>query len=572
MLSNLFRRKKIDDILHNIEDQNFGKNVLNKKLGVFDLTMLGVAGIIGAGIFSVIGNAAYTGGPAIVVLFAFIAVTCGFSALCYAQFASIIPVSGSAYTYSYVVFGELIAWIIGWDLIIEYAVGNIAIAISWSDYFTHFVNYFGVNVPAYLSTDYLTAFRGFTTVSEQIKSGISINEVSPALQEAFSAYKNAPVVFGMRLIADIPAFSIVILITYIAFIGINESRIANNILVILKLAILMLVILFGSMYIDTENWQPFAPNGIEGVLKGTAGVFFAYIGFDAISTTAEESRNPQKDLPRSIIYSIIITTIMYIAIGLVITGMVSYKLLGVGDPLAFVFSYVGAGNISFIISLSAIIAMASVLLVFQIGQPRIWMSMSRDGLLPEKFSRIHKKHRTPAFATIVTGILVAVPTLFLNLTEVTDLTSIGTLFAFALVSGGVLFLNKEIYGSTKPTFRIPYINSRKYLPLLWISIILIILFSVNNNFFENIISGNFKDSFLMNSENIVFISIAAIFTFFAIYKEFSLIPGIALLSNLYLMCQLGLTNWIRFGIWLLIGLIIYFLYGYRKSKLREKQV
>jgi len=401
------------------------------------------------------------------------------------------------------------------------------------------------------------------------------------LAEAWRAWSTAPSMGGFRLIADIPAFAIVVLITWLVYRGIRESKRASNIMVLLKVAILLMIIAVGAFYVNPENWSPFAPNGITGVLKGVSGVFFAYIGFDAISTTAEECKNPQRDLPRSMIYSLIITTILYVAISLVLTGMVSYNLLGVSDPLAFVFDKLHLTMLSGIIALSAVIAMASVLLVFQIGQPRIWMSMSRDGLLPPVFSRLHPKYHTPAFSTIITGILVAVPTLFMNLTEVTDLTSIGTLFAFVLVSGGILILdgkktpvgNLGRRGSGK--FRVPFVNSRYWLPVIWLGIVLLMreldpedLLSLFD--FNRLPGETFWDIFQHKIPHYSFLIVAIVVTLLAIKQELSLIPVLGLIANFYLMSQLGITNWLRFLIWLVIGLALYFVYGSRHSRLGEK--
>src|SRR5690606_21716982 len=288
------------------------------------------------------------------------------------------------------------------------------------------------------------------------------------LQQSYMAWSTAPQLGGLRIIADVPALMIVFLITWLVYVGIKETRRATNLMVIFKIVILIVVVAIGAFYVAPANWSPFLPNGFEGMMKGVSAVFFAYIGFDAISTTAEECKDPQRDLPRGMILSLVICTILYIIIALVLTGMVSYKELQVGDPLAFVFQQVGLEKISYIISFSAVIATASVLLVFQMGQPRIWMNMSRDGLLPKAFSRIHPKYKTPSFATIVTGIVVAVPALFMNLTEVTDLTSIGTLFAFVLVCGGVLLLPKREVTAVKPKFQIPYISSQFIVPVLFI--------------------------------------------------------------------------------------------------------
>jgi len=400
---------------------------------------------------------------------------------------------------------------------------------------------------------------------------------------------NAPHLGSIRIIADIPAFGITVFITYLVYVGIYETKLAGNTMVLLKLVVLMVVIGVGSFYVDPKNWSPFAPNGIGGVLKGVAGVFFAYIGFDAISTTAEECVNPRRDLPRSMIYSLLITTVLYILISLVLTGMVHYGDLAVGDPLAFAFQKVHLTKLSGIIAIGAVIAMASVLLVFQVGQPRIWMSMSRDGLLPKIFSRLHPKYRTPAFSTIITGIVVAVPSLFLNLTEVTDLTSIGTLFAFVLVSGGVLVLDDHRKADRikpeKGIFTVPYINSRYFLPLIWVGIF-IVLYYWNppelQAFFKSLNPGTsagqastgnsisvfpFQHFIRLEFPMLLFVAAAFILSVAGIWKQFSLIPVLGLLTNFYLMAQLGITNWMRFLIWLVVGLVIYFSFGRKHSKL-----
>lgn len=574
----LFRRKSIDAILAHAEREHEAGRDMRKDLGVRDLTSLGIAAIVGAGIFSTIGNAAAAGGPAVSLLFVFSAIACGFSALCYAQFASSIPLSGSAYTYAYASFGELIAWIIGWDLIMEYAVGNIAVAISWSGYFVGLMSGLGISIPDYLAIDYLSASRGFHAASDMLAQGILPSALPGELADAYRAWTMAPQIGGIRLIADIPAFAIVVAITWLVYTGIRESKTAGNIMVLLKISILLMIIAVGAFYVDTGNWSPFAPNGITGVLKGVSGVFFAYIGFDAISTTAEECKNPQRDLPRSMVYSLIITTILYVAISLVLTGMVSYVFLGVADPLAYVFTKLNLWWLSGIIALSAVIAMASVLLVFQVGQPRIWMSMSRDGLLPPVFSKLHRKYRTPAFSTIITGILVAVPSLFMNLTEVTDLTSIGTLFAFVLVSGGILILDGRkvpagnLGGKGTGKFRVPYLDSRKWLPFIWLGVILILmtmdmedLTSVFN--FHRQAGESGWDVIKHKIPHFAFIIVAVSVSISAVIKKLSLIPVLGLVTNFYLMSQLGITNWLRFVVWLVIGLAIYFAYGVRKSRM-----
>jgi len=578
----LFRKKSISHILQDARNREGEHSGLRKSLNVFDLTALGIAAVIGAGIFSTIGNAAANGGPAISLLFLFTALACAFSALCYAQFASLIPISGSAYTYAYASFGEFIAWIIGWDLIMEYAIGNIAVAISWSDYFTGFLGGIGLHVPAYLGIDYLSAARGYHQATLELMRGVPQANWPDMLREAYTAWQSAPVIGGIHIIADIPAFSIVVFITVLVFIGIYETKIASNTMVLLKVGILLMIIGVGAFYIDPGNWHPFAPHGVAGVLKGVSGVFFAYIGFDAISTTAEECRNPRRDLPRAIILALIITTALYVLISLVLTGMVHYTDLAVGDPLAFAFQKLHLTKLSGVIAISAVIAMASVLLVFQVGQPRIWMSMSRDGLLPPSFSKIHKRFKTPWFATIIAGILVAIPSLFLNLTEVTDLTSIGTLFAFILVSGGVLVLQSDWKKDGTPNnekgFRVPYFNSRYFLPVIWTGLFLC-LYYWNRQEINILFSTIFDSSnipypasriphlLLQNFPMVLFVMTAIVLTWYGIRKQLSLIPVLGLLTNFYLMAQLGVTNWLRFLLWLVIGLVIYFSYGRRHSKL-----
>ncbi len=560
MLKDLFRKKSLEHILNDVKsgfsDSEHASNQLKKELHVKDLTLMGIAAVVGAGIFSTIGEASFQGGPGVTILFILTAITCGFSALCYAEFASRIPVAGSAYTYAYASFGELIAWIIGWDLLMEYAIGNIAVAISWSTYFVNFLEGFNIHLPEYLTLDYFSAFRAHEQIQELTKSG-HLKDITDTLKSAAIAWDTAPGIGGIKLIANIPALAIVIAITYLVYIGIRETKKATNAMVFLKIAIVIAVIIIGFFYVSPANWHPFMPNGFGGVMKGVSGVFFAYIGFDAISTTAEECENPQRDLPRGMIYSLIICTVLYILIALVLTGMVSYKDLQVGDPLAFVFKKVGLMKISYVISISAVIATASVLLIFQLGQPRIWMSMSRDGLLPKAFSRIHPKYQTPSFATIVTGFVVAIPALFLNLTEVTDLTSIGTLFAFVLVCGGVLLMPRE--AAVKGRFHLPYVNSKFIAPVLFI-----IGMTTFWHPFLNLFSGeNVHERFPF----FLFIILSAILTILAVIKNLSLIPVLGLLSCFYLMTELTYQSWIRFLVWLIIGLVLYFTYGYKHSVL-----
>jgi len=709
MINSLFRKKSIAQIQadaaaglsDHAQDGIGGEGGgLRRTLGVFDLTLMGIAAIIGAGIFAMVGKASYSGGPAVAFLFVFTAVACGFSALCYAEFASRIPVAGSAYTYAYASMGEFIAWIIGWDLIVEYAIGNIAVAISWSDYFTGLLKGYGINVPLHFTMDFVTAKRGFAAVEEAIAGGTSLEVLTKACEvkdavvgcaqiDAYSAWLNAPKLGSIPIVADLPALLITVVISALVYIGIRESKFASNIMTVLKVGIILLVVFLGMTYVQPENWSPFAPNGVAGVMKGVAAVFFAYIGFDALSTTAEECKNPRRDLPIAMILSLVICTILYIAHALVLTGMVSYTKLDVGDPLAFVFGPEGANIpwVAGIIAVSAVIALATVFLVFQIGQPRLWMAMSRDGLLPKIFSSIHPKFQTPWFATIVTALVVAIPALFMNLTEVTDLASIGTLFAFVVVCAGVLFKDKEFKESG--TRFVPYINAQILLPvLLLLTGFLLVYFSgvsvVNEksnpkanevkistetlstvdeanpneislfdgktltngavysegigtltNFFsvstdsknlevditgpttKKVMKLDYKDKFIIgapdgdkvitptkdeqkivvNTANgektfkvktveeseswlsafshkipmIFFIIIAVLLLVLSITKKLSLIPILGLLLCLYLMTELGVTNWLRFGVWLLVGLVIYALYGYKNSHLHKAE-
>ncbi|MFC5272116.1 amino acid permease [Adhaeribacter terreus] len=566
----LFRKKDINRLLGetHYEDEMYGGLELARNLTLRDLTSLGIAAIIGAGIFSTIGNASAAGGPAVSMLFVFTAIACAFSAICYAQFASTIPVSGSAYTYAYASFGELIAWIIGWDLLMEYAIGNIAVAISWSDYFTSLLAGLNIHIPAYLTMDFLSAMRGHKEVSELLASGTALKDIPLNLQNAYEAWQTAPALGSVRLVADIPALLIVVLITYLVYIGIKESKRTANMLVLLKLIVILLVIAVGAFYVQPENWSPFAPNGVSGVLKGVSAVFFAYIGFDAISTTAEEAKNPQRDMPKAMIYALVICTVLYVIITLVLTGMVSYKELAVGDPLAYVFERLDLGFMAGIISVSAVIAMASVLLVFQLGQPRIWMSMSRDGLLPKAFAKIHPKYQTPSFATIVTGFVVAVPALFMNLTEVTDLTSIGTLFAFVLVCAGILILERDPDHRMRAGFKVPYYNGKFIFPLILVAVLAIgFYFNAEgiNNFLK--FEGGWEET-QHKLPMVGFLLVCLVLVYYTFKNNLSLIPVLGLVTNLYLMTELGITNWSRFLAWLVLGLIVYFFYGRTHSKLR----
>ena len=579
----LLRKKRIDQITSELDtSEKRGLSKLKKTLGVWDLTAFGVAAILGAGVFSTIGNAAANGGPAVVTLFIFTALACAFSAFCYAEFAASIPVAGSAYTYAYASFGEIVAWIIGWDLLMEYAIGNIAVAISWSEYFTGFLDSYGIHVPNYLTRDFLSASRGFDQVSRLLNQGheltrLSSEGVTASILQSYDAWLQAPRIFGIPIICDLPALFITVIITWIVFIGIEESKKISNALVILKVLVVFLVIIVGAAYVHPSNWIPFAPHGASGVLKGVSAVFFAYIGFDAISTTAEECKNPQRDLPRGMIYSLLICTLLYSLVSLILTGMVPYKLLGVGDPLAYVFGPEGAHIpwVSTVVEISAIVALSTVLLVFQVGQPRIWMAMSRDGLLPPIFAAIHPRYRTPWFSTLITGLVVAIPSLFMNLTEVTDLTSIGTLFAFILVCGGVLRLDPK-RPQLQGGFRTPYINSKFIFPVIVLITILASLYFNQEGItqFFTLADPVHPDLppwevFIERIPLAVFSIGMVILAFLCFVKNLSLIPVLGLSTCSYLMTELGITNWIRFSVWLIAGLVIYFFYGFRHSRLSD---
>ncbi len=538
-----------DSSLHEHEDTG-----LKRVLSVRDLTLMGVAAVIGGGIFTTIGSAAYNGGPGVIFLFIITAITCGFTALCYAEFASRIPVAGSAYTYSYVSFGEVIAWIIGWALILEYAIGNIVVAISWSAYFNNILHAIGIALPDWLTIGYQTAHLQYQSA---IEAG---NDTSKLI------YTNAPSFMGLHFIINLPAFIIVALITWLAYVGIRESKKTANAMVILKIVVLVFIALIGFWYIfshnSLSNWKPFLPNGMSGVLKGVSAVFFAYIGFDAISTTAEECSNPQRDLPRGMIYSLILCTIIYIVTALVITGLVNYsEFQYVTDPLAFVFEKIQMGKIGFIISVSAVVAASSVLLVFQIGQPRIWMVMSRDGLLPKSFGKIDKKYKTPGFSTIITGLFVGGFVLFIDDKLMTDLTSIGTLFAFALVSGGVLVLPRV--QKQKGKFSLPYINAKWIFPLFYL--LFIYFFNDRIQYAVTHLSAEGYQEILF----LIFVILAAVLAIFTFLKNYSLIPILGVSCCMYLMVEIPANSWIVFFGWMLIGLLIYFFYGRKKSKLRH---
>ena len=584
MANSLFRRKTIDSILKDAEkgDTEVHPHALTRVLTVRDLTFFGIAAIIGAGSFSSLGEAVFRGGPGVVLLFVITGIACAFTALCYSEFASRIPVAGSAYTYAYASFGELFAWIIGWALIMEYSIGNIYVAFSWSDYFTSFLHKVHIHIPDYLTSSYAEAHKAVLNNSSN--------------EELINAWNSAPMLGSLRIILDLPAIVINLLITYLVYRGIKESRNFSNVMVILKLAIVALVILVGGSLLFshglTFNWTPaneegvrsFMPNGFGGVMSAVAGVFFAYIGFDAVSVLAEESKNPQRDLPRGMIYSLVICTVVYILLALVLTGTVHYtNFEGVGDPLAFIFESqnLNVGWMQLLVSICAVIAMTSVLLVFQMGQPRIWMSMSRDGLLPPVFQKIHHKFKTPSFATIVTGLVVGVPILFTDKTFVLDFTSIATLFAFVLVCGGVLLIPRKEKQAGK--FQIPYINGQYLYPLI-IAVSLSLFALLSKNYFANLFEFDFsanedyktgKASFMdlatPTISIIIFWIICIILSIATIIRKYSLIPLMGVTTCLYLLTGMTKSNWVWFFSWLVIGLILYLMYGYNKSKLALKK-
>ena len=512
-MSRLFARKSVADFEADVATHGG----LKRTLGKWHLTALGVGATIGAGIFAttgtaIVGDAARPGaGPAIVFSFVLTAVACGFAALCYAEFAAMVPISGSAYTYAYASIGEFVAWIIGWDLIIEYAVGNIGVAIGWAGYFRELINHFGIDLPPWLATDYRSAHDAFTAVSAA--GGAATDATTQYLA---AAWGTAPHVLGFPLIMNLPAVAVVALITVILVIGIKESADTNTAMVLLKVGIILFFIAVGAFLIKPHNWTNpatggFAPNGTAGISAAAAIIFFSYIGFDAVSTAAEETRDPPRDMPFGIIMSLLVTTVLYIAISIVMTGMAPWKQLGTAEPMITALQYAAGPpallNASrFIIALGAVIAMGSVLLVFQLGQPRIFFSMSRDGLLPPVLSKVHPKFKTPYVGTILTGVFVAAFAAFANIAEVVDLTNIGTLFAFVLVSAGVIFLRRIDPDRPRP-FRVP-----------WVPVT----------------------------------------------------PLISIAACAYLMLQLPKVTWIRFAIWLVIGLVIYFTYGYTHSTLRRR--
>ncbi|MCW3116632.1 MAG: amino acid/polyamine/organocation transporter, superfamily [Chitinophagaceae bacterium] len=581
MSNSLFRTKKISSILSEGGDDPHAGTGLKRVLTAKDLTFFGIAAILGAGSFSSLGFAVFHGGPGVILLFVITGIACAFTALCYSEFASRIPVAGSAYTYAYASFGELFAWVIGWALIMEYSIGNIYVAYSWSDYFTSLMSKMHVHIPEYLSTSYMEAKHAI--------GGGSTNE------EVLAAWNQAPVAGGLRIIFDLPALVINVLITYLVYRGIKESRNFSNVMVMLKIAVVALIIIVGGYLVFanglTPNWTPandqgvrsFMPNGFSGVMLAVASVFFAYIGFDAVSVLAEESKNPQRDLPKGMIFSLVICTVIYILLTLVLTGAANYKKFdGIGDPLAFIFEpqNLNVGWMQFLVAFVAVVAMTSVLLVFQMGQPRIWMSMSRDGLMPPVFQKIHPKYKTPSFSTIVTGLVVGVPILFTDKTFVLDFTSIATLFAFVLVCGGVLLIPPK--DKVAGRFHLPYVNGQFIFPLI-VTGSIIMAHALSKTYFSDIFNFDFnsteeyrngKKSFMdlaiPNISLIIFWSSAVLLSVFAVIKKYSLIPLMGVITCMYLLTGMSKSNWVWFIGWLILGVVIYFLYGFKKSKLAWK--
>lgn len=556
-MSQLFRKK----IFGEKKDSSSG---LIRALGLWDIVFFGLAAIIGAGSFSSLGEAIFRGGPGVITLYIICGIACGFTAMSYAEFATRIPTAGSAYTYAYASFGEIIAWIIGWALIMEYSFGNIYVAFSWSDYFTSFIERIGFDIPDYLTTSYTEAKKAFFAGSEN--------------KELITAWKTAPIVAGIKFIVDIPALIINALITWLVYIGIKESRNFNNILVIMKLAVIMLIIAVGVFYINSDNWVPtnnegvktFMPNGFAGVMAAVSGVFFAYIGFDALSVLSEETKEPEKTLPKGMILSLVLSTAIYMVLTLVLTGIVDYrKFEGIGDPLSFIFAPQN-GNIpwmEFVVSVTAIIAITTVLLVFQMGQPRIWMSMSRDGLMPKKFSEVHPKYKTPSFATIITGVAVGLPIFFTDKSFILDFTSIGTIFAFVLVNGGILLMPAR--EKKKGSFNLPYVNSKYIFPIIFLGG-LIGFYFWQPQFFHDLwnVSDEKQGEFRLSI--IIYIIINLILVVISYLKNLSLIPLLGLSSCLYLLTGMTHNNWFWFGLWFIVGLGIYFFYGKKHSKLNSE--
>lgn len=537
---------------------------LRRVLSLVDLTAMGVAAIIGAGIFSTIGEAAAMAGPSVVVVFVIAAFVAGLSALSYAEMASSVPLAGSAYTYAYVVFGEVVAWLVGWMLVLEYAIGNIAVALSWSGYFQALLHSWGLGLPPYLVTDPVTLWQ-------QAQAYLTTKD--PALASAYQAWQAAPRIASIPLVLNLPALLIVAAVTALAYVGIQESRAANNFMVALKIGAVLLVIGIGAFFVDPTRWQAFMPHGFSGMMRGVGAVFFAYIGFDALSTTAEEARNPRRDLPLAMILSLVLCTLLYVALALVLTGLAPYQELAVTDPLAYVFTRLPLSEslrklLIGVIAVSAVVAMTSVLLVFQLGQPRIWYTMSRDGLLPPALAKVHPRFRTPHLATLLTGIVVALPLFFSSLHVVVDLTSMGTLMAFAIVSLGVAYLHHAPPPGYNPRFRVPKVPGRWLFLGLTLSGI---------GWAATLDPEGFRALFDFSRGGSlwryrVFLALVMGMGYFIVRYNLSLLPMLGALSALYLIIELDTENWLRLGIWTAVGLALYFGYGYWHSKLRAGQV
>lgn len=553
----LFRVKSLDSILRDAEAP---EHQLKRALGPVQLTLFGIGAIIGAGIFATIGTAAAGdanrpgAGPALMVSFVITAIVCGFTALCYAEFASMVPISGSAYTYSYATLGEVVAWIIGWDLIIEYAVGNIAVAISWANYFKKLLSGVhlpgltpkGIIIPDWISTDYRTAAK---MVDEN-----GVNKV----------FSEAPHLFGKPVVFNVLAVLIVVFITLILIWGIKESARFNAVMVVIKIVVLTFFIVVGFYYIEPANYTPFAPNGWGGVSAGAAIVFFSYIGFDAVSTVAEETRNPKRDLPIGIIASLVICTIFYIVVAAVFSGLISYPELTSmlatqqAEPLTMALEH-GIRNPTwrdravFIVAFGSVIAHTAVLLVYQLGQPRIFFSMARDGLLPKAFQRVHPRFRTPHVATILTGVFVAAFAAVASIDEMVDLTNIGTLFAFILVCAGIIILRVKDPTRHRP-FRVPS-------GWTW-TVLMYTLFAVG-------MLLAWKYGWLSLQSALITLAVTAIV--FAVSRKF-IFPILGIIGCLYLVYYLPPTSWLRFTAWLNFGFVIYFAYGSVRSRLTGRQL
>lgn len=518
-LKSFFRRKSPKTL---VDEASADGRAMHKHLSAFDLVAFGVGATIGSGIFALTGTAAAGqvegardllstpltnfilgaalgregAGPAIVVSFLVAALACGFAALCYAELASMIPVSGSAYTFAYAGLGEVVAWIIGWDLILEYAVGNIAVAVSWSDHFLHFYHGLtGGGLPLWLTTDSATA---------ALRQSMLLAGPHGSPQAVLYSNLDLPMLFGHPFALNLPAFLIVAFITWVLVIGIKESAMANSLAVAVKVVVVIFFIIYGSTLIKPGNWVPFAPNGLVGIMGGAAIVFFSFIGFDAVSSCAEETKNPQRDMPIGMIGSLILCTILYVLVSLVLTGILPYqKYLNDAAPVATALAVGGAPWAHLLVSVGALAGMTSVLLVFQLGQPRIFMAMARDGLLPKFFGSLHKRYRTPYVPTILTGAFVGFASLFTDISWAAELTNIGTLAAFIIVCLGVLCLRRSAASDHRP-FKCPLVP---------------------------------------------------------------LVPLLGVVFCFVLMLSLPLITWIRFVVWMALGALIYFMYGYRKSSL-----